>query len=84
MFVPHTETYVPSFVEIPFGVREGGQSVGEFLIGFQNESGLIGGRYGSFCLKPIKKALPQSGRAFVVMSGFEPPTHGFSVRCSTN
>lgn len=33
--------------------------------------------------KGIKKALKIS-KAFVVMSGFEPPTHGFSVRCSTN
>ena len=31
----------------------------------------------------IKKALKVS-KAKVVMSGFEPPTHGFSVRCSTN
>lgn len=30
----------------------------------------------------IKKALKFSG--LVVISGLEPPTHGFSVRCSTN
>lgn len=30
----------------------------------------------------IKKALKYSG--LVVISGLEPPTHGFSVRCSTN
>lgn len=30
----------------------------------------------------IKKALKISG--LVVISGLEPPTHGFSVRCSTN
>jgi hypothetical protein len=30
----------------------------------------------------IKKALKSSG--LVVISGLEPPTHGFSVRCSTN
>ena len=24
------------------------------------------------------------GLSNVVLSGFEPPTHGFSVRCSTN
>ena len=33
--------------------------------------------------KGIKKAL-KFFKAFVVMSGLEPPTHGFSVRCSTN
>jgi hypothetical protein len=33
--------------------------------------------------KGIKKAL-KIFKAGVVMSGFEPPTHGFSVRCSTN
>jgi hypothetical protein len=32
--------------------------------------------------KGIKKALKNSG--LVVISGLEPPTHGFSVRCSTN
>lgn len=31
----------------------------------------------------IKKAL-NNFKALVVMSGLEPPTHGFSVRCSTN
>lgn len=30
----------------------------------------------------IKKALKNS--RLVVISGLEPPTHGFSVRCSTN
>ncbi len=34
-------------------------------------------------LKGIKKA-PYKGGFWVVMSGLEPPTHGFSVRCSTN
>ncbi len=31
-----------------------------------------------------KKEAQPKGQASVVMSGFEPPTHGFSVRCSTN
>lgn len=33
-------------------------------------------------IQGIKKVPKNSG--LVVMSGFEPPTHGFSVRCSTN
>lgn len=33
-------------------------------------------------IKDKKKALVKPG--LVVMSGLEPPTHGFSVRCSTN
>lgn len=33
-------------------------------------------------IEGIKKVPKDSG--LVVMSGFEPPTHGFSVRCSTN
>lgn len=36
----------------------------------------------SLKIKDIKKALAKPG--LVVMSGLEPPTHGFSVRCSTN
>ncbi len=37
-------------------------------------------REGQKTKKPFEKR-----KAFeVVMSGFEPPTHGFSVRCSTN
>jgi hypothetical protein len=31
-----------------------------------------------------KKNPDPFGIGIVVMSGFEPPTHGFSVRCSTN
>jgi len=33
-------------------------------------------------VKDIKKVPKDSG--LVVISGLEPPTHGFSVRCSTN
>lgn len=33
----------------------------------------------------IKQKSPEFLRDFdVVLSGLEPPTHGFSVRCSTN
>lgn len=33
----------------------------------------------------IKQKSPDINRDFdVVLSGLEPPTHGFSVRCSTN
>gem|GEM_PF-1776449 len=31
-----------------------------------------------------KKSLSKREAFGVVLSGFEPPTHGFSVRCSTN
>ena len=92
MLVPHIETYVPSFLQVALGVRKRCEYEGELLIGFQNESGLRTGLIGgncvrncrSICRKPIKNALTRSERAFVVMSGLEPPTHGFSVRCSTN
>jgi hypothetical protein len=38
----------------------------------------------AYLSKRTKKNLIQKEPGFVVMSGFEPPTHGFSVRCSTN
>ena len=31
-----------------------------------------------------KARLSRAGFKMVVLSGLEPPTHGFSVRCSTN
>ncbi len=37
-----------------------------------------------FQYKNIKKALQLWKTFEVVIGGLEPPTHGFSVRCSTN
>ena len=51
----------------------------------QPETGALSGVLGHDKADPLNKETQVNpGNSLVVRGGLEPPTHGFSVRCSTN